>query len=531
MGKIRSKKNRIAAKARASLEGKGELSPQDLRHQITLSQFMHETPEKSCEQSLYSKASKSSHPVPKGSQSEEFGESSGCPSEDARNILKLRKDMEELKKQVDKDGSFGPTVEVISPFTARVMKAKLPRGVKAPKIHYTGITDPNDHLAAYQTHMLMHSMKDEIQCRLFVGTLEGPTIKWFLTLPNGTIDCFKDLAQFFLNAYGGRDGTKGSEKKNEKAEASTISIPMLKPLVPGEAAQVAEIKECSVNVLYWEAAQHLGVKKEDLTKLNMPLSRFTRDIIEPEGSIKLDVIIGAVLRDPSSSGRVIKWAMVLSQYDILYQPRSSKKGQVIADFMVECTARGKLEGKEASKEKEIWEMHSDGSCTKDGSRGGTVLTSPDGFKAYHAFMFMFRATNNEVEYEALIGGIKVALFMKIKNIHIKSDSKMVIGQLNGEMEAKEGRLKKYKDCARTFLDKFEYYELIYVPGEENTEADMLAKLCRTIPVHMESMVRQHEKMYPVWEEAVHVLEISDPGTTWMSPLFIYLEKGELPVDP
>ncbi|VFQ81371.1 unnamed protein product [Cuscuta campestris] len=48
----------------------------------------------------------------------------------------------------------------------------------------------------------------------------------------------------------------------------------------------------SVNVLYWEAAQHLGVKKEDLTKLNMPLSCFTGDIFELEGSIKLDVIIG-----------------------------------------------------------------------------------------------------------------------------------------------------------------------------------------------------------------------------------------------
>ncbi|VFQ71459.1 unnamed protein product [Cuscuta campestris] len=179
----------------------------------------------------------------------------------------------------------------------------------------------------------------------------------------------------------------------------------------------------------------------------------------------------------------------------------------------------------------MWEIHSHGSCTKDGSGGGAVLTSPEGFKAYHSFKFMFRATNNEAEYEALIGGIQVALFMKIKNIHLKFDSKLAIGQLKGEMEAKEGRLKKYRDCARSLLGKFEYYELIYVPREENEEADMLAKLCRTVPVHIESMVRQHWKTCPVWEEAVPVLEISGPGTTWMSPLSTYLEKGELPVDP
>ncbi|VFQ85226.1 unnamed protein product [Cuscuta campestris] len=269
MGKNRSKRKRIAAKARTNLEGKEKLSSEDLRHQITLSQSRRETQDKSGERSFHSKAPKSSHPknsqaaaekfdtnspivrkligwlnkegearsqgtgretgqgedeevesqgrisVHKrmrknasqrlGPRTEESGENSGGhDNEDAGDILKLRKEMEELKRQVDKDGSFGPTVEIISPFTARVMKAQLPRGMKAPEIRYKGVTDPNVHLAAYQTHMLMHAMEDEIQCRLFVGTLEGPVVKWFLTLPNGTIDCFKDLAQLFLNAYGGR---------------------------------------------------------------------------------------------------------------------------------------------------------------------------------------------------------------------------------------------------------------------------------------------------------------------------------------
>ncbi|VFQ83717.1 unnamed protein product [Cuscuta campestris] len=687
-----------------------------------------------------------------GPRAEESGENSRGPSnEDARDILKLRKEMEELKRQIDKDGSFGPTVEIISPFTARAMKAQLPRGMKAPEIRYKGFTDPNDHLAAYQTHMLMHAVEDEIQCRLFVGTLEGPAVKWFLTLPNGTIDCFKDLAQLFLNAYGGRfqpkkhfthlfslkqkegetntelvqrwneainevepmddktsialfmsvlrsgelfrrldydtptsykammarvnkfcateesDRIKGKnegalhkgsdkEKKGEKAKATTLSIPTLKPL----AAPVAEIKrsikldviigehpkvrhmrmdfvvvdiKCAHNPIlgrpgledlggalslehlclkfrtpegvgralgdqpaakkaYLNACKRIGKenlniqtigqaledkeRKEEDRERPKPAVEMEEVMLFPEGDpekvvriglgleedireeiircvlavvvtvkrltpyfqahpvrIMTDQPLGAVLRDPSSSGRVIKWAMVLSQYDISYQPRSSKKGQVIADFMVECTARGKPEedGTGQERKMEIWEIHSDGSCTKDGSGGGAVLTSPEGFKAYHSFKFTFRTTNNEAEYEALIGGIKIALFMKIKHIRFKSDSKLAIGQLKGEMEAKEGRLKRYRDYARTLLGKFEYYELIYVSREENEEAGMLPKLCKTVPVHMESMVRQHEKTCPVWEEAVPVLEISGLGTTWMSPLSTYLEKGELPVDP
>ncbi|VFQ61999.1 unnamed protein product [Cuscuta campestris] len=558
--------------------------------------------------------------------------------------------MEELKRQVDKDGSFGPTLEIISPFTARVMKAQLPKGMKAPEIRYKGVTDPNDHLAAYQTHMLMHAVEDEIQCRLFVGTLEGPAVKWFLTLPNGTIDCFKDLAQLFINAYGGRFQPKKhfthlfSLKKKEgetntelvqrwneainevepKDDKTSIAL-VMSVLRLGELfrkldydtptsykSMMARVnKFCATeesDCLKGKdegaftkdsslAAQQSGIRKEDLTRLNMPLSGFTGDVIEPEGSIKLDVIIGerpkvrhmrmdflvvdikcahnAILgrpgledlggalslkhlclkfKTPEGVGRALGDQPATKKAYLSACKRIDKEnlhiqtiGQALEDkerkeenrerpkptveleevmlflegdpekviridFMVECTARGKPEedGTSQERKKEIWEIHSDGSCTKDGSGRGAVLTSPEGFKAYHSFKFTFRATNNEAEYEALIGGIQVALFMKLKHIRLKSDSKLAIGQLKGEMEAKEGRLKRYRDCARTLLGQFEYYELIYVPREENKEADMLAKLCRTIPIHMEGIVRQHEKTCPVWEEAVPVLEISGP---------------------
>ncbi|VFQ58930.1 unnamed protein product [Cuscuta campestris] len=582
MGKNRSKRNKIAAKARTNLEGKEKLSSEDLRHQITLSQSRRETQDKSGERSFHSKAPKSSHPKDSqaaaekfdanspivrkligwlnkegearsqgtgretgqgedeevesqgrisvhkrmrknasqrlGPRTEESGENSGGhDNEDAEDILKLRKEMEELKRQVDKDGSFGPTVEIISPLTARVMKAQLPGGMKAPEIRYKGVTDPNDHLAAYQTHMLMHAVEDEIQCRLFVGTLEGPAVKWFLTLPNGTIDCFKDLAQLFLNAYGGRfqpkkhfthlfslkqkEGETNSELVQRWNEAinevepmdDKTSIALFMNVLSEFGPLEGRRRSPKASLLHEQGLKRTGKRYTPLEKcvlaVVVTVKRLTPYFQAHPVRIMTDQPLGAVLRDPSSSGKVIKWAMVLSQYDISYQPRSGKKGQVIADFMVECTARGKPEedGTGQERKRELWEVHSDGSCTKDGSGGGAVLTSPEGFKAYHSFKFTFRATNNEAEYEALIGGIQIALFMKIKHIRLKSDSKLAIGQLKGEMEAKEGRLKKYRDCAKTLLGQFESYELIYVPREENEEADMLAKLCRTIPIHMEGM--------------------------------------------
>ena len=44
-----------------------------------------------------------------------------------------------------------------------------------------------------------------------------------------------------------------------------------------------------------------------------------------------------VLRRPEASGRLVKWAVELTQFDILYQPRTVIKGQALADFIAEFT--------------------------------------------------------------------------------------------------------------------------------------------------------------------------------------------------
>ncbi|CAL8993406.1 unnamed protein product, partial [Prunus brigantina] len=48
-----------------------------------------------------------------------------------------------------------------------------------------------------------------------------------------------------------------------------------------------------------------------------------------------------VLQKPETSGRLIKWAIELGEFDISYHPRPSEKGQVVADFISEFTLPGK----------------------------------------------------------------------------------------------------------------------------------------------------------------------------------------------
>ena len=45
--------------------------------------------------------------------------------------------------------------------------------------------------------------------------------------------------------------------------------------------------------------------------------------------------IKAILHKPNTSGRLLKWAVELSKFDIEYRPITTIKGQVLADFIVE----------------------------------------------------------------------------------------------------------------------------------------------------------------------------------------------------
>ncbi|CAH9081811.1 unnamed protein product, partial [Cuscuta europaea] len=49
------------------------------------------------------------------------------------------------------------------------------------------------------------------------------------------------------------------------------------------------------------------------------------------------------MRSPASSPRMVKWAIFLSQYNIDIRLRPAIKGQALADFVTECTARSTID--------------------------------------------------------------------------------------------------------------------------------------------------------------------------------------------
>ena len=104
-----------------------------------------------------------------------------------------------------------------------------------------------------------------------------------------------------------------------------------------------------------------------------------------------------------------------------------------------------------------------------------VLQSPKWDKLKHKIRLQYQATNNEVEYEALFKGLELAKSVEAKSILVLGDSQLIMGQINGMYEAKEGRMKKYLEKVLRLVKKFKEANFVQIPKEENVEADTLAK--------------------------------------------------------
>ena len=71
---------------------------------------------------------------------------------------------------------------------------------------------------------------------------------------------------------------------------------------------------------------------------------------------------------------------------------------------------------------------------------GLVLVSPEKLTIEKSLRLGFSATNNESEYETLLEGMSMVQRMGGKAAKIFSDSRLVVGQVKGELEARDERM-------------------------------------------------------------------------------------------
>ena len=213
-----------------------------------------------------------------------------------------------------------------------------------------------------------------------------------------------------------------------------------------------------------------------------------------------------VLQKPEASGKLLKWAIELGQFEVNFRPRTVIKGQTLADCIAEFTysnavevagttnntkvvgVREKYNSVLIEEDTEQWTLYVDDASNDTESGADMMLISPKGHKIHCVIRFRFKALNNKAEYKALIAGLHLAHELQVHNVKIFSDSQLVVNQVNDIYRTRGEKMVTYLDKAKEQLSLFFAASIEVIPRCKNCNADALAKLDSTRDVGLLDVV-------------------------------------------
>ena len=233
----------------------------------------------------------------------------------------------------------------------------------------------------------------------------------------------------------------------------------------------------------------------------------------------------------------------MGAFDIKYMPHTSIKGQVLTDLVSEF-AEGPAEneskehrmdeksvGLVAAQEPLQWKVYVDRAMNQKGFGVGLVLISPERLVVKKSLKLGFSATNNEAEYEALLEGMSTVQRIGRKSATMFLDSRLIIGQVKGELEARDERMQGYLTRIRHLQDKFESFDLQHIPRGGNTHADSLATLATSSAQNLPRVILVEDLGKPSGEKRnMTYIPYVRVGPSWMDPIIQFLSKDILPKD-
>ncbi|RVW74208.1 Ribonuclease HI [Vitis vinifera] len=256
-----------------------------------------------------------------------------------------------------------------------------------------------------------------------------------------------------------------------------------------------------------------------------------------------DVALGCMLAQlddsPALVGRLMRWLVLLTEFDIHYVTQKSIRGSIVTDHLASLpVSDGRAIDDDFPDEDVVaatsltgWSMYFDGAANHSGYGIGVLLISPHGDHIPRSVRLAFSdrhpATNNIVEYEDCILGLETALELGIRQMEVFGDSNLVLRQIQGEWKTRDVKLRPYHAYLELLVGRFDDLRYTHMSRAQNQFADALATLASMIDIPVDATVR------PLLIESRYALayccliedtEIDD-GLPWYHNIYHFLRLG------
>ena len=116
-----------------------------------------------------------------------------------------------------------------------------------------------------------------------------------------------------------------------------------------------------------------------------------------------------------------------------------------------------------------------------------------------------------------------------KAVNMFSDLRLVVGQVNGELEARDERMQGYLDQIKHLQSHFDSFSLLHIPRSGNTHTDSLATLATSSVQSLPQVILMEDLYKPLVtkREVIHIHQVR-VGPSWMDPLVLFLKEDILP---
>ena len=131
---------------------------------------------------------------------------------------------------------------------------------------------------------------------------------------------------------------------------------------------------------------------------------------------------------------------------------------------------------------EWWTLYVDKASKAFGSRVGLIQQSPTRELLEQAIQLSFSTSNNEAEYEAILAGLDLTLTLATTKLEIRSDSHLIVRQIQKDYEANDERMARYLTMVEDCLKMLNKWTVKRIPQMENLKADALVEIIVILPI-------------------------------------------------